>query len=326
MVLDQKSTSFESEEFSIPGFVLRRLRSSDIQDFIDLGLPTCAFMHERPEMPESRMRQTFASFVREHAFTEDSEIYVLEGPNREHAAQLWLHLTRNRFNRRRELWIWDITVRAEFRRKGLAKQMLEFAKQRAAALRSEELWLLVSSINDTAIQLYRTCGMRSLGLLMCSPISGSVREERTITLRSAILHPMREQDAEALHELWIAAGLEFRPHGRDSLPRLRAFLNAAHDMGWAAFSDNRMVGAALAIYDGRKGWIERLAVLPEYRGAGLAKAIVTACTNTLKSQGALIIAALIDTDNRASRQLFESCGFCFKPEICYYTLRESSDS
>lgn len=326
MVIDQESLNISGGEFSIPGFVLRRLVASDIKDFIDLGLPTCAFMHGRPEMPESRMRQTFTSFVREHAFTQDSEIYVLEGPDREHAAQLWLHLTRNRFNHRRELWIWDITVRTEFRRKGLAKQMLEFAKHRAAVLRSEELWLLVSSINDTAIQLYKTCGMRSLGLLMCSPIGRSVREEHSITLRSAVLNPIREQDAEALHELWTAAGLDFRPRGRDSLPRLRAFLNGTHDMGWAAFVENRMIGAALATYDGRKGWIERLAVLPEYRGAGLAKAIVAACTNTLKSQGALIIAALIETDNRASRQLFESCGFRFKPEICYHTLRESNDS
>ncbi len=326
MVLSQKTTNMAETEFIIPGFLLRRLRSSDIQGFIDLGLPTCAFMHGRPEMPESRMRQTFTGFVREHAFAEDSEIYILEGPHHEHVAQLWLHVTRNRFNRRRELWIWDITVQSEFRRKGLGKQLLEFAKRRAEAIHSEELWLLVSSINDAAIQLYKTCGMRSLGLLMCSPVSGSVREESQIALRSAVLRPLREADAEPLQELWTAAGLEFRPEGRDSLLRLRASLNGAHDPGWAAFSDQRMLGAALASYDGRKGWIERLAVLPECRRAGLAKAIVTACTNTLKSQGALVIAALIDTGNQASRQLFEACGFRFKPEICYYTFRESNDS
>ena len=326
MVFTHKSTDFSTTFEGIPGYVLRRLKSPDIQAFIDLGLPTCAFMHGRPNLPLSKMRQSFAGFVREHAFSDDSEIYILDGPSQSHIAQLWLHHTRNRFNGLRELWVWDVTVATAFRHKGIGKQLIEFAKRRAEELSVEELWLLVSSVNDVAIELYRSCGLRDLGQLLCFPIDHPSREPQIVTLRTAVLRPLTgEHPPEALHKLWTAADLPFRPLGRDSLNRLRASLNRAHDGGWGAFSGGQLIGAALASYDGRRGWIERMAVLPDHRRAGLAKALIAACMNSLRERGALVIGAMIDEENSASRLLFESCGFVHKSDICYYTFRESND-
>ena len=326
MVFTHKSIDHSEGLSGFPGYELHRLRTSDLQNFIDLGLPTCAFMHGRPDLSADRLRHSFTTFVREHAFVDDSEIYILVEPGGEHIGQLWLHLTRNRFNGRRELWIWDITIRSDHRRKGLGKQLIEFSKRRASSQQIEELWLLVSSINDAAISLYRSCGLQDLGQLLCFPITGAVRREQLITLRSAILRPLTDADATDLHALWEAASLPFRPHGRDTIPRLRASLRQAHEGGWAAFADNRMAGAALLSFDGRRGWVERLAVHPDYRRVGIAKALVIACMNSLKVRGALVIGALIDDDNLSSRKLFESCGFVHKQDICYYTYRENNDN
>jgi len=301
MVFLQKSSNNNDLSADPKEFRIRRLRQSDLHDFVALGLPTCAFMHGRPGVSDEKMHQNFANFVREHAFTDDSEIYVAEDSSGKYAGQLWLHATRNRFNGRRELWVWDITVHPEFRRKGLGKQLLEFAKQHAAAHRTEELWLLVSSMNYSAIQLYRSMGLRSLGQLMCAPVSAQVRPVKTIKVGATVLRPLASNDVERLHQLWSLAGLPFRPEGRDSLGNLRAFLNAHDDAGWCAEADNQLIGAALVSDDGRKGWIDRLAVRPDHRRAGLAKAIIAACMNSLRERGPLVVGALVENENTASR-------------------------
>ena len=326
MVFTHKSIDHNEKLDGFPGFVLDRLETSDLPNFIDLGLPTCAFMHGRPDIPVDRLRHSFSSFVREHAFADDSEIYVLRSPEGEHVGQLWLHSTRNRFNGRRELWIWDITIRPDFRRKGLGKQLLEFAKRRAEGHQVEELWLLVSSINDVAISLYRSSGLRDLGQLLCFPIGKSTGRERIVTLKTAVLRPLSDSDAGDLHKLWKSAGLPFRPQGRDTIHRLRASLSQAHEGGWGAFAAEQLIGATLISFDGRKGWVERLAIHPDHRRVGLAKALVIAGMNSLKDRGALVIGALIESENTSSRRLFESCGFAHKQDICYYAHRENNDS
>lgn len=283
-------------------------------------------MHGRPNLSSERMHQNFAGFVREHAFADDSEIYIAEDSSGNHAGQLWLHTTRNRFNGHRELWIWDITVREEFRHRGLGKQLLEFAKRHAVAHRIEELWLLVSSVNYNATRLYRSMGLCGLGQLMCVPLSGQVRPEKTVQFGASVLRPLASNDVVPLHRLWSLARLPFRPRGRDSWERLRAFLNAPDDAGWCVTAGDHLIGAALIADDGRKGWIERLAVHPDHRRAGLAKAIIAACMNSLRERDLLVIGALIEQENEASRLLFESCGFVRHTDICYYSHRNHPDN
>lgn len=325
MVILQKSIESFEQQGDSGQFQIRRIKASDIPNFIETGLPTCAFMHGRPDIPMERMLHNFAGFVREHAFTDDSEIYIAEDTHGCHAGQLWLHRTRNRFNGHRELWIWDITVAEEFRHKGLGKQLLEFAKQQAASHWFEELWLLVSSVNSVAIELYQSSGLRSLGQLMCFPLAAEVRRTESVRLGATLLRPLSSNDAERLHALWSAAGLPFRPRGRDSLSRLRSFLSGPYEAGWCTEANNELTGAALISDDGRKGWIERLAVHPDFRRAGLAKVIVTACTNSLRFRGTLVIGALIDEDNHISRTLFESCGYVHHSGICYYSYRKNNE-
>jgi ribosomal protein S18 acetylase RimI-like enzyme len=161
---------------------------------------------------------------------------------------------------------------------------------------------------------------------MCVPVSGQVRPEKTVKFGATVLRPLASNDTERLHNLWSLAGLPFRPHGRDSLGKLHAFLNAHDDAGWCAAVDNHLIGAALVSDDGRKGWIERLAVHPDHRRAGLAKAIITACMNSLRERGVLVIGALIDEENEASRSLFESCGFVHHPDLCYYSYRKDKNN
>jgi N-acetylglutamate synthase len=325
------TTAFDHpvEDFaSLPGFLLRPLDKKDIPEFIELGLPTCSFMHGRPDVPEQVMRKNFTSFVGKFAFEDESEIWVVEAPDGLIAAQLWLRISWNRFNDINEMWIWDITVKEEYQGKGMGRALLNFAKLRATETFCRELWLLVSGKNDKASQLYKSEGFAISGHLMsvCSTSIHQDDETKQIGINSICLKPLRGEHVEQLCRLWDAAGLPYRKQGRDEPQRLKRYLNGSRETGWGAFDGDKLVGAALASYDGRKGWIERLAVLPDYRRTGLAKALIVAVTQTLQKAGAMIIAALILESNTASRQLFETCGYKFDPTVCYYTKRDNPDS
>lgn len=307
-----------------PGFNIRKFEQSDLEAFIELGLPTCAFMHNRSGVSEEIVQKRFTSFVREHVQEEESLVYLVTTTVNQIAAQMWLRETTNRFSGLRELWIWDLTVSEPYRRLGLARWLLDLAKQTAQELKTAEIWLLVSSRNQRAIEIYREAGLSPAGHLLSIQATPPIQPSSSaISIHQAGLRPLEVSDVPQLLHLWQEAGLPYRPNGRDSIVRLKQHLLGETTGGWGAFSDGRMIAGVLTSSDGRKGWIERLATLPDYRHAGLAKALVAVAIQTLRDTGALVIAALIEERNTASRNLFESIGFRESPTVSYYTMRDN---
>jgi GNAT superfamily N-acetyltransferase len=126
--------------------------------------------------------------------------------------------------------------------------------------------------------------------------------------------------------VWGNAGLTWRPTGRDSEERLTQEMARDDAAYFGAFVNERLVGVALATYDGRKGWINRVAVEPDYRRTGLARKLLDACELFLKRRGALVIACLIEEWNFPSMDLFVSCGYVFHKDIHYFSKRESPEA
>jgi ribosomal protein S18 acetylase RimI-like enzyme len=77
----------------------------------------------------------------------------------------------------------------------------------------------------------------------------------------------------------------------------------------------------VATDDGRKGWINRLAVSPEARRGGIAKALVGAAEAVLAARGILIISCLIEGENEPSLGLFASLGYARQDDIVYHARR-----
>ncbi|MBU0507963.1 GNAT family N-acetyltransferase [bacterium] len=283
-------------------------------------------MHGRPSVPADKMKQDFSLFVRDYAFTPDSEIYFAESPAGEYAAQIWLHIIRNVFNRQLEMWIWDITVAEPFRRRGIGRALLDFAQSRAQERHCAELWLLVSSANAEALRLYKSEGMRAAGHLMMRGLTDrGLPPAVDMFHQIADIRPLRPSDLTSLYRLWDRASLPYRPHGRDREDQLARHLSAAAPGGWGSFAGETLACAAIVSQDGRKGWIERLATDPDFRRTGLAKAVIAAARQGLKEAGALVIGALIEAENTASIRLFEACDFKHNPNIGYFTWRENPD-
>jgi ribosomal protein S18 acetylase RimI-like enzyme len=159
-----------STPININNFRARLLGPSDLPLLIELGLPTCGFMHGRENISESELKKHFTKFVQEFALEPSSEIYLLENESKEVVGQIWLHITKNRFNGLKELWIWDITVHPSHRRQGIGRHLMHLAEQRAIEHKCDELWLLVSERNEEARQLYEELGLETQGRLLAKSL------------------------------------------------------------------------------------------------------------------------------------------------------------
>jgi len=138
---------------------------------------------------------------------------------------------------------------------------------------------------------------------------------------TTLVRGLREDELHKVADIWMRAGLPYRPTGRDSPENLRMQWAAQPKFFIGAFDDDVLVGVAIATDDGRKGWINRLAVVPEARGRGVAKAIVAECERIFRDMGRVVFCIMIEGENDASEHLFEGLGYKHEKDIRYYAKR-----
>lgn len=144
-------------------------------------------------------------------------------------------------------------------------------------------------------------------------------------LEQPTLRPIKPGELQILRGLWKEAGLPSRPKGRDSLANLRKQRLRDPELFVGAFTEGRLVGAAIASDDGRKGWINRLAVSPKARGRGVGGLLIRYCENILRKRGRLLFCVHIESYNKESMQVFEHYGYRKEEDIFYFTKRESDE-
>lgn len=140
-----------------------------------------------------------------------------------------------------------------------------------------------------------------------------------------VIRPLRSDEYASVCTVWQAAGLPTRAAGRDSADAFARQLERNSTTYLAAELDGRLVGVVLGTNDGRKGWINRLAVDPAHRKRGVAKRLLLACEAALGELGIEIVAALIEHGNDASVAAFESAGYQADVPVHYYRKRRRSD-
>jgi len=132
-------------------------------------------------------------------------------------------------------------------------------------------------------------------------------------------------DYEEMVRLWSRAKLPFKPKGRDSKKAIAAQMKANPEFFLGAFENNRLVGTVIISCDLRKGWINRLAVDPDYRYRGIAKVLIAESEKILRKHGIRIFCALIEDYNAISKKLFKECGYIEHRDIIYFSKRDSNE-
>ncbi|RLD34982.1 MAG: hypothetical protein DRI88_01870 [Bacteroidetes bacterium] len=132
----------------------------------------------------------------------------------------------------------------------------------------------------------------------------------------------KKGDYKILVDLWERSGLPYKPLGRDKEETIEKELKRGVGKFLFAMLDGKYIGTVLVTHDGRKGWINRVAVVPEYRHKGIARILVEAAEKWLNGQGIEIYACQIEDYNKESLEVFKKLGYIPFEGIHYLTKRK----
>jgi ribosomal protein S18 acetylase RimI-like enzyme len=137
-----------------------------------------------------------------------------------------------------------------------------------------------------------------------------------------IIRELKKDEYNTLINIWKRSGLPHRPEGRDMKERILKEMDNHQSKFLAADLENQVVGVVLVTHDGRKGWINRLAVLPEFRDRGIATRLMDEAEESLRLAGIGIFACLIEEWNDGSMEFFSHKGYIKHDKIKYFTKRD----
>jgi ribosomal protein S18 acetylase RimI-like enzyme len=114
-------------------------------------------------------------------------------------------------------------------------------------------------------------------------------------------------DFPAVLELWRRAGAA--ASATDDEPSLSALVGQDPGALLLAEVDGCAVGSLIAAWDGWRGGLYRLAVLPEHRRRGIARRLVAAGEERLRELGARRVTALADADDADAAEFWAAVGY-----------------
>ena len=132
-------------------------------------------------------------------------------------------------------------------------------------------------------------------------------------------------DYEAICAVWEASGVHLQLTGRESREAFTRQMDGGTQTVLGAFEGDKLVGVALITHDGRKGWINRLGVLPDQQRKGIGTILVQTAETLIHDMGLTIVAALVEHHNEASLKMFQRAGYQVNATY-YLTKRDRSDA
>ena len=114
-------------------------------------------------------------------------------------------------------------------------------------------------------------------------------------------------DYPEVKALWKKSGLEIRPG--DSRREIQLKLTRDPELFLVAEAEGRIVGSIIGAWDGRRGWIYHLGVLPAFQRKGVASGLVSEVERRMRAKGVVKVNASIYKWNKQSLAFFKAIGY-----------------
>lgn len=119
-------------------------------------------------------------------------------------------------------------------------------------------------------------------------------------------------DYDATVAVWAAAGREVVPRAELEAKLTRdpeLFLVAV------AVAEDTIAGVVMGTYDGRRGWILRLAVHPDRRRQGIARQLVAELEARFRAIGCPRVNLLVMPGNETGLRFWQQAGYLPMPDV-----------
>ena len=139
--------------------VIRPARPTDTAAFKKLNRQT--FLESLPEDTGDReaLASHYETLFRQFApFDQNRNTILVADVDGSYAGHLWFGLQTDFFTGRAKAWIFDVSVRPEYRRQGIGKQLLQAGTAQMKEQGYDDVGLQVFARNEPALALYRSLG------------------------------------------------------------------------------------------------------------------------------------------------------------------------
>jgi len=132
-------------------------------------------------------------------------------------------------------------------------------------------------------------------------------------------------DRDALLQLWRSCdGIILRD--ADSQASMEKYLQRNPGLSRVATVAGAIVGSLMAGHDGRRGYLQHLAVAPAQRRQGIGACLLDLCLEALKQQGIIKSHVHVIQSNRSGIDFWSRRGWIHRAEIEIYSYVNGEDS
>ena len=112
---------------------------------------------------------------------------------------------------------------------------------------------------------------------------------------------------EAIVDLWKKSNLVVPQN--DPVEDIRKKMEFQPDLFFIALEDGRLIGSVMVGYEGHRGWMNYLAVLPAYQKRGYGRKLVEKAIDELRRLGCLKVNLQVRRSNISAVDFYKHLGF-----------------
>lgn len=131
---------------------------------------------------------------------------------------------------------------------------------------------------------------------------------------NASIAAMTNDDIGPVIQLWSqtdGVGL----NESDTPENLQAYLARNAGLSLVARDGDTLIAAVLCGHDGRRGFLNHLAVVPAYRGRGYGRLLVESCLRSLQATGVLKCNIYVYADNEEGKRFWRKMGWSIRGDL-----------